>query len=104
MILLIEGKCNQCGACCVTEYKGRMCKCEHLVTTPILNIGEPLATKCGKYGSRYDGMPLRVLYEDGTFAFNNECHKDCNEEVRAILVRGIGKGCSLTITALKEKK
>ena len=45
-----------------------------------------------------------MLYEDGTFAFNNECHKDCNEEVRAILARGIGHGCSLTIKGLEESK
>jgi hypothetical protein len=103
-MILILGSCNKCGSCCVVDIDGEMCKCEHLIINPGKRISEPEATECGIYDTRYDGIPMRVVNSRGRVMFKTVCHKECVRESVEINARGIGKGCSLTIYQIAEKK
>jgi len=63
----IFGECNQCGVCC---FNG-LAHCENL---EIIGIpGEPGATRCKAYATRYHRMPIRQLFPDGSLKCMSEC-------------------------------
>ena len=75
--------------------------CEHL--TIIGPIGTPHATLCAMYLLRYDGMPVNGINKyTGRVVLHSVCHKDSPGEVKTIVDRGIGKGCSLTLLNIEE--
>lgn len=91
------GTCNQCGACCAPwdPQTGRRLHCENLeVWGP---VGTPHATRCRVYGTRFDGMPVRLVdAETGIWGGRSTCQKDSAAEDEAIVLYGQGRGCSLT--------
>jgi len=95
MALKLKGDCNRCGRCCEAIIEGRRFRCTNLQVTNI--IGLPKASFCRVYKQRYDGMrivmqdPSTGLAVDGTCALNTE------EETKAVIDRGIGRGCSLEV-------
>jgi hypothetical protein len=100
--ITLVGDCNRCGVCCeVEESDGVTLRCENLeVLGP---IGQPWASKCRAYLTRYDGMPIR-LYDIRTGQLSEDefiCPKnspaDSQAETETILSHGIGLGCSLTV-------
>ena len=99
--IVLVGDCNQCGACCEVESEGATLRCENLeVLGP---IGQPRASKCRAYQTRYDGMPIR-LYDIRTGQLSEDdyiCPKNSpansQAETETILSQGIGRGCSLSV-------
>lgn len=99
------GTCNRCGLCCTVEVKhnGRpfLLVCEHLRVYlsggKPLPLGHPESTKCAVYEQRRDGMPIKMLDPTGTPRMVGQCRKDHWLEDERILVRGLGKGCSLKL-------
>ena len=89
-MLVLVGECNRCGRCCEDKDRNR---CEHLIVGK--RIGEPEATRCGKYKERYDRMPIRVLDHKGRMVYDSVCFTGSYEETVEICKRGIGRGCSL---------
>ncbi len=86
----LVGDCNQCGLCCyVWGYA-----CINLVVTGI--PGEPGATRCGVYGFRYDGMPIKLVDNKGRIVGESKCALDSDDETENIIPH-IGKGCSLEV-------
>jgi hypothetical protein len=94
----LVGECNMCGGCCTTASMGHVFVCEHLATT-FAPIGIPLATSCRVYGERVDGMPITMHAASG-LTLQGTCGKDSAREVAAIMQRGFGQGCSLTLEAV----
>jgi hypothetical protein len=95
--IALVGDCNQCGACCEVEKYGMTLRCEHLdVLGP---IGQPGASRCRAYQTRYDGMPIQ-LYDihTGRLVESSICAKNSRAETEAILSQGIWRGCSLSVT------
>lgn len=84
----LEGQCNRCGLCCTAD--GFTCINLQIDTT----LGEPGATRCMAYDVRFDGMPIVGRNAEGQRR-TGVCRKDSAEET-ALIVRFIGKGCSLT--------
>lgn len=84
----LEGECNRCGLCCTF---GRL-RCEYLVVTA--HLGNPGASRCAKYATRYDGMPIRAVNGHGKVKAHGLCRKDSPEETQ-VIVQWIGNGCSL---------
>jgi hypothetical protein len=72
-------------------------RCEHLEA--LGSIGQPWASRCRVYPTRYDGMPIR-LYDirTGRLVRHSVCAKNSQSETDAILRQGIGRGCSLSVT------
>ena len=99
--IVLVGDCNQCGACCEMESEGVTLRCENLeVLGP---IGQPEASRCRAYQTRYDDMPIRMydirtgqLVEDD-FACAKNSPANRHAETETILSQGIGRGCSLTV-------
>lgn len=94
--IALVGDCNRCGVCCEVESFGMTLRCERLeVLGP---IGQPGATRCRAYQTRYDGMPIQ-LYDirTGRRVMDSLCAKNSQGETDAILSRGIGRGCSLSV-------
>lgn len=94
--IALVGDCNRCGVCCEVESWGRTLRCEHLEV--LGSIGQPEASRCRAYQTRYDGMPIQ-LYDirTGRPIRGSICAKDSRAETDAILSRGIGRGCSLAV-------
>lgn len=95
--IALVGDCNRCGVCCEVESFGMTLRCEHLEV--LGSIGQPGASRCRAYQTRYDGMSIQ-LYDirTGRFIRNSICAKNSQGETEAILSRGIGRGCSLSVT------
>ena len=95
--IVLVGDCNQCGVCCEVESEGVTLRCENLEV--LGSIGQPWASKCRAYQTRYDGMPIR-LYDirTGRLIENSISAKNSRAETEAILSQGIGRGCSLSVT------
>jgi len=64
---------------------------------PGTRVGEPQATTCRQYDTRYDGMPIPMQYLNGTDYGWAKCAKDSSMEDLVIRFRGIGRGCSLEL-------
>lgn len=92
--LVLRGECNMCGLCCVEERDGELYRCMDLVQAG--RIGQPYATACTAYEQRYDRMPIVLRAESGK-RIHGWCGKNSIEETRAIVQRGIGKGCSYEV-------
>lgn len=104
------GTCNQCGLCCTidVQHNGRQMRlsCEHLRVylsggVP-LPVGHPEATKCAVYERRVDGMPIKMLDATGTARMEGQCRQNHWLEDERILVRGLGKGCSLRLATPED--
>lgn len=97
----LAGTCNQCGLCCTTELDGRRLVCEHLeaytIGGTVKPLGHPLASRCKVYEQRVDGMQIKMLDGKGIPRLIGPCGKGSWREDHAIILRGIGQGCSLTI-------
>lgn len=91
----LAGECNRCGLCCSGQVDGLAWACEHLQLTPGVPFGAPGASKCRVYERRVDGMIITVYFANGDRAMS-QCFKNSVRETELIL-RHIGKGCSLTI-------
>ena len=91
--LVLEGQCNKCGLCCAPIIDGDRWACENLAQ--IATLGQPEATYCRVYASRYDGMPINLVHPDGRLE-PARCTKGTEEESRAIMNSGFARGCSLT--------
>lgn len=87
---VLEGTCNQCGLCC-TSLDGF--RCEHLEL--VGNLGQPEATRCRVYGERVDGMAIRMVRRKTGEERASRCWQGSPGETLAIVLRGLGKGCSL---------
>ena len=88
------GSCNRCGRCCVAMVEGVRFICENLEMT---SLGNPEGSRCLVYNKRFDGMPIVMLNDEGDAFVPAVCHKDSEAEVRDILERGIGNGCSYLV-------
>lgn len=91
----LTGECNRCGRCCEPVVDGRRMRCEHLRVDSF--VGLPGATVCAVYAHRVHMMAIR-LYDvgDPRFSMDAACGgPGTDEETRAIIVHGIGRGCSL---------
>ena len=88
MKVKLTGTCNQCGLCC---YIGEF-RCINLIVSG--KPGEPMASKCGAYNSRYDGMPIVLVDPNGKTRMATCSHGSELEDLE-IFERGIGKGCSM---------
>ena len=104
--IVLVGDCNQCGACCEVECGGVTLRCENLEV--LGSIGQPQASRCRAYQTRYDGMPIR-LYDIRTGQLAEDdfiCPKNSpanrHAETETILNQGIGRGCSLSVAEEKE--
>ncbi len=82
---MLVGICNQCGLCCMD---GR----DRCINLEIMAIG---TTRCRLYQERYNGMPIVLVSPDNIVTHVGICGKDSIYEDRAIIQKGIGKGCSL---------
>ena len=93
----LVGDCNRCGVCCEVESYGMTLRCENLEVHG--SIGQPWVSRCRAYQTRYDGMPIQ-LYDirTGRLIRNSICAHNSRAETEAILDRGIGRGCSLSVT------
>ena len=93
----LVGDCNRCGACCEVESYGTTLRCEYLEV--LGSTGQPWASRCRAYQTRYDGMPIQ-LYDirTGRLIMDSLCAKNSPAETEAILSRGVGRGCSLSVT------
>lgn len=80
----LAGECSRCGLCCRAEIEGKDYACEHLVDN-----------SCAVYEARFDGMPIKLIADDGQ-TISAACGKDSAAE-RAAIIRLIGKGCSLRV-------
>lgn len=56
-----------------------------------------MATRCGLYPIRYNGMPIVLRDESRRLVAEKFCGKDSPEETQAIIEKGIGKGCSMEV-------
>lgn len=84
----LVGDCNRCGQCCTNgNYR-----CEFLVVTA--RLGRPNATRCAKYATRYEGMPIRAVDSRGKVRAHGVCRKDSADETK-VIEQWIGHGCSL---------
>jgi len=93
------GVCNRCGVCCQYEAADGSgpVRCGYLEVRPGARVGDPQATTCRQYDTRYDGMPIPMQYLNGTDYGWAKCAKDSSMEDLVIRFRGIGRGCSLEI-------
>ncbi len=95
--LKLVGECNQCGLCCyVWGFK-----CINLIVDGY--PGEPGATRCGVYAFRYDGMPIKLVNGTGRIVGESKCALDSPAEIQRVVME-IGRGCSLTVKAPKQRK
>ena len=95
--ITLVGDCNRCGACCEVERQGMTLRCENLEV--LGSIGQPWASRCRAYQTRYDGMPIRLHdIRTGRLIEHSLCAKNSRAETEAILSQGIGRGCSLSVT------
>lgn len=99
--IVLVGDCNQCGVCCEVESDGATLRCENLEI--FSSLGQPWASRCRAYQTRYDGMPIR-LYDIRTGQLTEDdfiCAKNTpanrHAETETILNHGIGRGCSLSV-------
>ena len=60
---MLTGYCNRCGAGCVRTIRKKVYACENLIRYK--PVGEENATACAVHGMRYEGMPIRLVAEDG---------------------------------------
>ena len=95
--IALAGACNQCGACCEVDSRGMTLRCANLEV--LGSIGQPWASRCRAYQTRYDGMPIQLHdVRTGRFIVSSICAKNSRRETDAILSHGIGRGCSLSVT------
>jgi len=95
------GVCNRCGLCCQYEAAdgSGLVRCGYLEVRPGTRVGQPEATVCRQYETRYDGMPIPMDYViGGGFYGWSRCCKASSLEDWVIQLRGIGRGCSLEAT------
>jgi hypothetical protein len=99
----LTGPCNRCGLCCQFEAAdgSGLVRCGYLRVESLVGlsiVGVPGATTCAMYDARTDGMPIPMHYaRDGSWYGWRSCAKDSPREDAAILLRGIGRGCSLEV-------
>ena len=96
-VSLLQGECNRCGLCCSgTVPDGRSYVCANLeVVGP---LGTPFATRCKVYAERVDGMLIvGVEPVTGAIVGTGFCYLNSRQEDLAIINKGIGRGCSLTL-------
>ncbi len=92
----LVGECNQCGLCCfVWGYA-----CINLIVKGI--PGQPMATRCGVRGLRYDGMPIKLVDMTGRIVGESKCALESPAETFRV-VQEIGRGCSLKALWPKRK-
>lgn len=101
-IISLEGECSCCGRCCSdVDSSGQSIFCENLAYESPESVisGTPESTICRKYEERYNRMPIKMLYPDGTEAEVEQhyCWVGSKNELKAIMDRGIGFGCSLNL-------
>ena len=95
-VSLLQGECNRCGLCCAGTWNGRPWRCANLKM--VGPMGEPYATMCEVYTERYDAMPITgVDMETGAVIGWGHCYLNSRTEDLAIIQKGVGKGCSLTL-------
>jgi len=73
-------------------------KCSNLAVTK--QLGKPEATTCKVHNTRYDQMPIILGVNIGccgTIVMASTCAKDSDAETKAIVEKGIGRGCSLNV-------
>ena len=96
----LVGTCNRCGSCCqypAADGSG-LVRCGYLEVRPGTRVGQPEATRCRQYDTRYDGMPIPMEYVIGGGDYGwSRCAKNSSLEDWVIQLRGIGHGCSLTV-------
>ena len=80
--------------CCRMVDAGKLYTCENLVI--VSRVGEPQATYCRVYADRVADMPITMYSPDGA-QIERVCALGSQEESLAILDRGIGAGCSMTV-------
>ena len=96
-MVTLTGECNQCGRCC--EYGDIVCQYLDIHG----EIGSNHATSCKVYLLRYNGMPVNGINRyTGRVVLHSVCYKDSPGEVKTIVDRGIGKGCSLTLVNIED--
>lgn len=94
----LRGECNRCGLCCVLDMPAGRVVCEHLrAEMPVTSLGIPGASRCAVYERRINAMAIRMLDGHGNVAQMSRCYQNAWQEDHAILARGIGRGCSLTL-------
>lgn len=89
-IPMLSGECCRCGLCCATPDGFR---CENLLV--VGNLGAPDATVCAVYGTRTNGMAITMIRRKTGERRASTCYMDSLEERAAIVLKGLGKGCSL---------
>ena len=90
----LVGECNRCGHCCVPDGY----RCLNLQVRG--EIGQPNASKCKKYGMRYNGMPIVLQNDKGDMRFG-ECVVGAADDF-VVFERSIGKGCSLEVENVRS--
>jgi len=89
----LVGECNRCGLCCQTQGF----RCLNLVGPyPLSPTTQSGPTTCAVYDTRYDGMPIVKMNEEGLI-IGGTCGKNSTAEKLAIIEKGIGRGCSLKL-------
>lgn len=88
---LLKGHCNQCGLCCFTAGM----RCINLIITD--TPGQPMATKCALWSTRFNGMHIFFIRPDSTIGGEGRCEVESLQGDVNIIERGIGNGCSLEI-------
>ena len=101
---LLEGTCNRCGLCCVgVAPDGRPWHCGNLIR--LGPISHPFATLCAVYDQRVDAMPIEPLDDEtGRVIGTALCFLNSRTEDLAIIEKGVGRGCSLTIKPDKIRR
>ena len=90
----LVGLCNQCGLCCIDGDLS----CIHLEV--IDEIGKPKATYCKIYNKRTPQMIIFLVNKQGVIESIGNCtFANPEVEMKEIMEKGIGKGCSLTVEA-----
>jgi hypothetical protein len=99
------GVCNRCGLCCQYEAPdgSGLVRCGYLAVrerpAEFGGVGTAEATECLLHTVRYNGMPIPMFFVTARKFYGvRMCAKDAPEEDAAIQTRGIGKGCSLTVS------
>ena len=87
----LTGSCNQCGNCCVLGFY----VCDNLVRAAKA-VGEPYATRCGVYRSRYNDMPITLTNPLGK-KISGFCKKDSQAEENEIKELVLQGRCSYRI-------
>lgn len=84
----LQGTCNRCGLCCTPNGL----RCHYLEIEA--KIGEPYASRCKVYKTRFPGMTIFLLSGSGVVEAVGACTHGSPEDDKVIRPF-IGKGCSL---------